>query len=38
VARLQPVAAQALLAAFRTEMAGTVQDAVEAALSRLEES
>ena len=38
VARLQPVAAQALLAAFRTEMAGTVQDAVEAALSRLGES
>jgi len=38
VARLQPVAAQALLAAFRTEMAGTVQGAVEAALSRLAES
>jgi DNA-binding transcriptional MerR regulator len=38
VARLQPVAAQALLAAFRTEMAGTVQDAVAAALSRLAES
>ena len=37
-ARLQPVAAQALLAAFRTEMADAVQDAVEAALSRLEES
>ena len=38
VARLQPVAAQALLAAFRTEMAAAVQDAVEAALSRLGES
>ncbi|MBN1091868.1 MerR family transcriptional regulator [Blastococcus sp. TML/M2B] len=37
VARLQPVAAQALLAAFRTEMAGTVQEAVETALSRLAE-
>lgn len=37
VARLQPVAAQALLAAFRTEMAGAVQEAVAAALSRLEE-
>lgn len=37
VARLQPVAAQALLAAFRTEMAGAVQEAVEAALSRLAE-
>ncbi len=37
VARLQPVAAQALLAAFRTEMAGTVQGAVETALSRLAE-
>lgn len=37
VARLQPVAAQALLAAFRTEMAGTVQEAVETALSRLPE-
>jgi DNA-binding transcriptional MerR regulator len=37
VARLQPVAAQALLAAFRTEMAGTVQAAVETALSRLAE-
>ena len=38
VARLQPAAAQALLAAFRTEMAGTVQDAVETAVSRLGES
>lgn len=38
VARLQPVAAQALLAAFRTEMAGAVRDAVEEALSRLGES
>jgi DNA-binding transcriptional MerR regulator len=37
VARLQPAAAQALLAAFRTEMAAAVQEAVEAALSRLEE-
>ena len=36
VARLQPVAAQALLAAFRTEMAGEVQAAVETALSQLE--
>lgn len=37
VARLQPVAAQAMLAAFRTEMAGAVQAAVETALSRLAE-
>jgi hypothetical protein len=37
VARLQPVAAQALLASFRTEMAGAVQEAVAAALSLLEE-
>jgi DNA-binding transcriptional MerR regulator len=37
VARLQPVAAQALLAAFRTEMAGAVQAAVETALSDLAE-
>ncbi len=37
VARLQPVAAQALLAAFRTEMADAVQQAVESALSRLAE-
>lgn len=37
VARLQPVAAQALLAAFRTEMAGAVQEAVEAAFSLLAE-
>ena len=36
VARLQPVAAQALLAAFRTEMAAAVESAVETALSRLE--
>ena len=35
VARLQPVAAQALLAAFRTEMATAVGSAVEAALSQL---
>jgi DNA-binding transcriptional MerR regulator len=34
VARLQPVAAQALLAAFRTEMAAAVESAVETALSR----
>jgi DNA-binding transcriptional MerR regulator len=33
VARLQPVAAQALLAAFRTEMAAAVESAVETALS-----
>jgi DNA-binding transcriptional MerR regulator len=37
VARLQPVAAQALLAAFRTEMAAAVQEAVESVLSQLEE-
>ena len=34
VARLQPVAAQALLAAFRTEMAAAVESAVETALSQ----
>jgi len=34
VARLQPAAAQALLAAFRTEMAAAVQEAVEAQLSQ----
>jgi DNA-binding transcriptional MerR regulator len=34
VARLQPVAAQALLAAFRTEMAAAVEAAVETELSR----
>ncbi|WP_198588145.1 MerR family transcriptional regulator [Geodermatophilus chilensis] len=34
-ARLQPVAAQAVLAAFRTEMAAAVQEAVERELSRL---
>jgi DNA-binding transcriptional MerR regulator len=37
VARLQPAAAQALLAAFRTEMAAAVGDAVETVLSRLAE-
>jgi hypothetical protein len=37
VARLQPAAAQALLAAFRTEMAATVEQAIEAVLSRLVE-
>ncbi|MCA0144253.1 MerR family transcriptional regulator [Blastococcus sp. LR1] len=37
VTRLQPVAAQALLAAFRTEMATEVEVAVEAALSQLAE-
>jgi DNA-binding transcriptional MerR regulator len=37
VARLQPVAAQAVLAAFRTEMARAVEAALEAALSQLEE-
>lgn len=36
-ARLQPVAAQAVLAAFRTEMAAEVQAAVERELSRLED-
>jgi hypothetical protein len=35
VARLQPVAAQALLAAFRTEMASAVESAVQTALSQL---
>jgi len=35
VSRLQPVAAQAVLAAFRTEMAAAVEAAVETALSRL---
>ena len=35
VARLQPVAAQALLAAFRTEMATAVESAVETALRQL---
>lgn len=34
VSRLQPVAAQALLAAFRTEMAAAVEAAVETELSR----
>ena len=37
VARLQPAAAQALLAAFRTEMAAAVEAAVETVLSRLVE-
>jgi DNA-binding transcriptional MerR regulator len=37
VARLQPAAAQALLAAFRTEMAAAVAGAVETVLSRLAE-
>lgn len=37
VTRLQPVAAQAVLAAFRTEMATEVATAVEAALSQLDE-
>jgi DNA-binding transcriptional MerR regulator len=37
VARLQPAAAQALLAAFRTQMAAVVADAVETVLSRLAE-
>jgi DNA-binding transcriptional MerR regulator len=36
VARLQPVAAQAVLAAFRTEMAAAVESALETVLSRLE--
>jgi DNA-binding transcriptional MerR regulator len=35
VSRLQPAAAQALLAAFRTEMAAAVEEAIEAVLSRL---
>ena len=34
--RLQPAAAQALLAAFRTEMAAAIEGAVETVLSRLE--
>ncbi|MCW2699026.1 MAG: putative MerR-family transcriptional regulator [Blastococcus sp.] len=37
VSRLQPAAAQALLAAFRTEMAAAVEEAVETVLSRLAE-
>ena len=37
VARLQPAAAQALLAAFRTEMAAAVEQAIDAVLSRLAE-
>jgi DNA-binding transcriptional MerR regulator len=37
VTRLQPVAAQALLAAFRTEMAAAVEAAVTSELSRLAE-
>lgn len=37
VARLQPVAAQAMLASFRTEMAAAVQAAVESEISRLGE-
>ena len=37
VARLQPVAAQAVLAAFRTEMAAAVEEALETALSQLDE-
>lgn len=37
VARLQPAAAQAVPAAFRTEMAAAVEGAVETLLSRLEE-
>jgi DNA-binding transcriptional MerR regulator len=37
VARLQPAAAQALLAAFRTEMATAVEEAVETVLGRLAE-
>jgi DNA-binding transcriptional MerR regulator len=37
VARLQPAAAQALLAAFRTAMAAAVEEAVESVLSQLEE-
>ncbi|MGY1805584.1 MerR family transcriptional regulator [Blastococcus sp. SYSU D00922] len=36
VARLQPAAAQAVLAAFRTEMAAAVEQALEAELSRLQ--
>ena len=37
VARLQPAAAQALLAAFRTQMAAAVEEAIESVLSRLAE-
>ena len=37
VTRLQPAAAQALLAAFRSEMAAAVEEAVETVLSRLAE-
>jgi DNA-binding transcriptional MerR regulator len=37
VARLQPAAAQALLAAFRTEMAAAVEESIESVLSRLAE-
>jgi len=37
VGRLQPAAAQALLAAFRTEMAAAVEQAIDAVLSRLAE-
>jgi DNA-binding transcriptional MerR regulator len=37
VARLQPAAAQALLAAFRSEMAAAVESAMETVLSRLAE-
>jgi DNA-binding transcriptional MerR regulator len=37
VARLQPAAAQAVLAAFRTEMAAAVAAALETVLSQLEE-
>jgi DNA-binding transcriptional MerR regulator len=37
VARLQPAAAQALLAAFRTEMAAAVEETMESVLSRLTE-
>jgi hypothetical protein len=37
VARLQPAAAQALLAAFRTEMAAAVEQTIESVLSRLTE-
>jgi DNA-binding transcriptional MerR regulator len=37
VARLQPAAAQALLAAFRTEMAAAVEETIESVLSRLAE-
>ena len=37
VARLQPAAAQALLAAFRTEMAAAVEETIESVVSRLAE-